>query len=1078
MDQKKEMQISLAQKMIIKSILYPHYIVISNSFSFGRIYTTIDSLKNWVYSNLEGAIIVGLELKSKICKFFLFDLNSFEILFECEIYKKLPESNFIKANERFYYFQIDHGFIGFEIPNIAEASVLSGVVLNLTDTFINKTVSEYPVHQDSKFNELVDKAIIMFDKKLNENKKPKVDVPDKLIINEGELKKYINAVDLDEKNGKIIIKGSGVGGIDEVLKQLKGDLIVVDNLLKVGNKGVYEEQLSNNILTSYQKGILIPKRKIYREGVINTVKKNIPPSQSNTSSIPKVPVEPPKESSNIPKAPVIPPSGSGNIPQPPEIPNVPQVVGVPQAPNIPKPPTNVPTVPNNIPKPPTNIPNGPSNIPKPPINQPKSASNVPKPPTNIPKPPVNVPKPPSTVPVPNLSVPVPVVGNKGKVPPAPLIPKAPPIPQAPKVVSQPVAAKPKSTGKKLSLAEELAQKKGGLKKVEVKEYVSPALKKGDEDGGSSTSDSGSGGGGMMAELMKAMKNRGGKGPQPQPQTQNQQQPQAQTQSMKIQPPKSNIQPSTQKTLQNSMMTQPPKPNIQPPQKNIQPPKPNLQVPKPNIQPQVKAPSTVPVPNLSVPVPVVGNKGKVPPAPLIPKAPPIPQAPKVVSQPVAAKPKSTGKKLSLAEELAQKKGGLKKVEVKEYVSPALKKGDEDGGSSTSDSGSGGGGMMAELMKAMKNRGGKGPQPQPQTKPQVKSNIQNTQPSQQTMPGFQRSNIQNTNKSFQPTQSNTTSNTNEKLQNKFPTNITSTQPKVEPQKPKVETSSNISSNSQSTKFGGGGGFAAMRNMLANRMAPASTSSKPKEPSKPIVEVASSSTTGKMDINALISGMSKKMEGSSNTKTVSSAPMETPKVVEGKGKGIPPPPILLPPSKAPNIQPPKETTPKVPTAKTPLSVPKPKVEVASQGNQKIIGRGPQTGVPSVPSAPKMAPSVPQPKPPSSVPVPNITVPTPTVGGGKGNVPKPPPIPKAPPIPPVPKVNVPKATEPKKTAPPKKQLSMAEEIAKMKLKKVETQEKFGLKAQKESQAAGNSGSSSSAASGNSFFAQLSAVKLKKVGK
>ena len=880
MDQKKEMQISLAQKMIIKSILYPHYIVISNSFSFGRIYTTIDSLKNWVYSNLEGAIIVGLELKSKICKFFLFDLNSFEILFECEIYKKLPESNFIKANERFYYFQIDHGFIGFEIPNIAEASVLSGVVLNLTDTFINKTVSEYPVYHDSKFNELVDKAIIMFDKKLNENKKPKVDVPDKLIINEGELKKYINAVDLDEKNGKIIIKGSGVGGIDEVLKQLKGDLIVVDNLLKVGNKGVYEEQLSNNILTSYQKGILIPKRKIYREGVINTVKKNNPP-QTNTSSIPKVPVEPPKESSNIPKPPVIPPSGSGNIPQPPEIPNVPQVVGVPQAPNIPKPPTIVPTVPNNIPKPPTNIPNGPSNIPKPLINQPKSASNVPKPPTNIPKPPVNVPKPPSTVPVPNLSVPVPVVGNKGKVPPAPLIPKAPPIPQAPKVVSQPVVAKPKSTGKKLSLAEELAQKKGGLKKVEVKEYVSPALKKGDEDGGSSTSDSGSGGGGMMAELMKAMKNRGGKGPQT-----------------------------------------------------------------------------------------------------------------------------------------------------------------------------------------------------QTQPQVKSNIQNTQPSQHTMPGFQRSNIQNTNKSFQPTQSNTTSNTNTKLQNKFQTNTTSTQPKVEPQKPKVEPSSNISSNSQSTKFGGGGGFAAMRNMLANRMAPPSTSSKPKEPSKPIVEVASSSTTGKMDINALISGMSKKMEGSSNTKTVSSAPMETPKVVEGKGKGIPPPPILLPPSKAPNIQPPKETTPKVPTVKTPLSVPKPKVEVASQGNQKVIGRGPQSGVPSVPSAPKMAPAVPQPKPPSSVPVPNITVPTPTVGGGKGNVPKPPPIPKAPPIPPVPKVNVPKATEPKKTAPPKKQLSMAEEIAKMKLKKVETQEKFGLKAQKESQAAGNSGSSSSAASGNSFFAQLSAVKLKKVGK
>ncbi len=37
MEIKKEVEISLAQKKIIQSILYPKYIILSESFSFGRI---------------------------------------------------------------------------------------------------------------------------------------------------------------------------------------------------------------------------------------------------------------------------------------------------------------------------------------------------------------------------------------------------------------------------------------------------------------------------------------------------------------------------------------------------------------------------------------------------------------------------------------------------------------------------------------------------------------------------------------------------------------------------------------------------------------------------------------------------------------------------------------------------------------------------------------------------------------------------------------------------------------------------------------------------------------------------------
>ena len=506
---------------------------------------------------------------------------------------------------------------------------------------------------------------------------------------------------------------------------------------------------------------------------------------------------------------------------------------------------------------------------------------------------------------------------------------------------------------------------------------------------------------MKEQLMKAMMNRGGKGNQPQV--------------------KQNIEP--------------PKQNVEPPKQNIQPPKPTIQPAKPNIQTQVKPPSVVPVPNLKVPVPTVGGGGgKIPPAPLIPKAPPIPTVNKVnPPKPVTTiQPQKQGKKLNLQEELALKKGGLKKVEVKEYVSPALKK-DNEGGS-TSSSSSGGGGMKEQLMKAMMNIGGKGNQPK-KMQELPKKNIPTT------------NTIENKPTIKPPEKTTNTTNPPGKLQNKFPI----PEQKVEVKKPQTKPETNISTSFQQKKpdISKGGGFQAMRNFLANRMAPSSSkqSSETKEPSKPIVEVASSSTTGKMDINALISGMSKKMEGNSSSKNTTTEKIETPKVIGGSGPGIPPPPIKITNGIKAPINPPSISALKVPSVKAPIP-------------QKV---------PNPPS------TIPQVKAPS-VPVPNITVPVPTVGGG-GKVPIPPPIPKAPPIPQAPNVNVSKQV-PQKTVPAKKQLSMAEEMAKLKLKKVETQEKFGLKAQKENSSKSGSNSNTSSSGGNNFFAQLSAVKLKKVGK
>ena len=877
MEIKKEVEISLAQKKIIQSILYPKYIILSESFSFGRIYTTVESLKNWVYTGLEGAIIVGLEIETKISKFFLFDLDSFEILFECEIYKKLPPDNFKKGNERFYYFQIDKGFIGFEIPKIAEGEILRSVILNLTDKSINSKINkDSNIYSDLIFKEVVKKAINMFNKKLNEDNKPKNNTPDKLIINEGELKRYIDSVDLDEKNGKIIIKGNGIGGIDEVLKKMKGDLISIDNSLKIGNRDIFEEQISNNILNSYQRGILIPKRKINREGepVIVEPQKNIKqPQSSNTNHIPEVQ---PINQSNNQKVPEV-PSSNSNIPKPPPL----QVnSNIPQPPQIN--PNNIQPPTNNIQplKPTTNIPQAP-----------KIPTNIPEPPKNIPQAP-NVPKAPP--------IPVVVSSGKGKVPQAPPIPKAPPIPvNNTNVVKQPPPQQKKNTGKPLSLAEELAKKKNALKKVEMKEYVSPALKKNDENSGN---DSGSSGGGMRGELMRAMKFR----QNPKPQLNNNQ-----NKNITQNPTTNNIQG---KLPINQPKVEPPKTKVEPPK--VEPPKPKIETTQPKVEP-----------------------------------------PKTKVEPPKVEP-----------------------------------------------------------------------PKPKVEPP--------------------------------------------------------KTKVEPPKTNQESSKKNNSNtSQTMKFGNSGGFAAMRNMLANRMAP--PSQKPKEPPKPIIEVASSSNTAKMDIKALISGMSKKMEGGSSgttttTPVVVSGPVVTPTVVGGKGPGIPPPPIPLtsgtvpkPPSTVPV---PKAPT-TVPVPKAPTTVPVPKAPTTVP-----VPKPPSTvPVPKPPSTvpvPKPPSTVPVPKPPSTVPVPKppSTVPVPTMTGGK--VPLPPPIPKAPPIPMAPKTTVTQVKAPAKAPPAKKQLSMAEEMAKLKLKKVETKEKFGLNAQKQSNSSSGGGSNTSSSGGNSFFAQLTSVKLKKINK
>jgi hypothetical protein len=87
------------------------------------------------------------------------------------------------------------------------------------------------------------------------------------------------------------------------------------------------------------------------------------------------------------------------------------------------------------------------------------------------------------------------------------------------------------------------------------------------------------------------------------------------------------------------------------------------------------------------------------------------------------------------------------------------------------------------------------------------------------------------------------------------------------------------------GGAGGFAALRNALANRMGPPQQVKKDKGPKKPIVELGTGNIP-KMNISKLMASLEKNMSKNEN---VSNEPAE---VISGSGPGIPPPPTPPPP------------------------------------------------------------------------------------------------------------------------------------------------------------------------------------------
>lgn len=101
-----------------------------------RIYTTTKDTDTWLYSDLEGLLCFVMDYDAKSRYFIMFDPDSYEVLYEMELYKNFNKY-YHNVTEDVQCFEICNGFIGFKFFDNNEAKMFSLVVNRFDDNFVN-----------------------------------------------------------------------------------------------------------------------------------------------------------------------------------------------------------------------------------------------------------------------------------------------------------------------------------------------------------------------------------------------------------------------------------------------------------------------------------------------------------------------------------------------------------------------------------------------------------------------------------------------------------------------------------------------------------------------------------------------------------------------------------------------------------------------------------------------------------------------------------------------------------------------------------------------------------------------------
>ncbi len=368
--------LNIVKQKLIESILLSNSQYELIHLSFARLYTG-NKNQTWLYSELEGALTLVLDYTKKTAKFIMFDLITMEIIFECEWYKNF-NIFYTVINDNFQCFEVNGGFIGFNIPNQNDANILLKNVMKLTDMVIIKKTKDKLECNLSEIKKIGENNLKTLNKKVNEEYFFKNSLPyeEKISFDAYQLEKLFDIIEWDEESSSFLIKGNleemedlvqkvsamryagKAGKVNDLRSyamevynniknsskankdiEMKKNIKKKEQLIKDENERKLKEKKDKELEKEREKERKLQEkkekerekeRKLQEKKEKEKQKKGAPNSNSNVPAVPKGVPPVPKGVPAVPKG--IPPVPKGVPAVPKGVPAVPK--GVPQVPKV------------------------------------------------------------------------------------------------------------------------------------------------------------------------------------------------------------------------------------------------------------------------------------------------------------------------------------------------------------------------------------------------------------------------------------------------------------------------------------------------------------------------------------------------------------------------------------------------------------------------------------------------------------------------------------------------------------------------------------------------------------------------
>ena len=377
-------KLNTAKRKIISSLLINNYELISICFT--KLYTAGATNKQWLYTGLEGGLTLVIDYRRKTARFLLFDLNSLEIIFENEFYKKF-NIFYSSLSPTFQCFEVSGGFIGFSIPDKYDSDKFFKAVTSLTDQTIARKTKEMKITSISDIKASSKKMLTLLQEKLNEEYffKENLAYEKSIEFDFQNLEKIFDSIEFDNNTKTFSIEGNDEEMRDLVLN-LDGIKFKNDKDERISDYKAYVAEMyknfqtseiiskknerSNNESNSYSastndkkntaKEVKKEEKKEVKKEVKKDEKKEVKKEEKKDDG--KTEVKRDANGNLILKTYEAKPIGTNakNVPKPPPCPGIPSV---PKPPSIPGGPLSIPGGPPSIPGGPPSIPGGPPSIP-------------------------------------------------------------------------------------------------------------------------------------------------------------------------------------------------------------------------------------------------------------------------------------------------------------------------------------------------------------------------------------------------------------------------------------------------------------------------------------------------------------------------------------------------------------------------------------------------------------------------------------------------------------------------------------------------------------------------------------------